>query len=424
MKTLIPSVKGARDFYPREFAIRRYLYDSARAVSTSFGYEEFDGPFLETIELYAAKSGDELVKEQSFVFPDRSGELITLRPELTPSLARMVAQRQQQLVYPVRWWSFGPFWRYERPQKGRSREFFQWNNDIFGVDTPEADAELVAVACAFFARVGLSAQQVSVLVNNRRLVDAELSAMNIPSEQRPAVSRLIDRRNKMSIEAWQAYAVEIGLTSVQFAQIVNMLDDNDLWRKSEELIRFFTAVEALGCADYVRFDPNVVRGLDYYTGIVFEALAVQGNLRRSILGGGRYDNLLADVGGQPLPGVGFAMGDVAISILLEEYGLLPAAIFTPPAPILMTVFDQASLLGAFSLAADLRRAGLKINCYPEAGKLGKQFKFADRIGARFALVYGPDEQASGLVAIKDLKSGDQTSVRISAAADTLLKLLA
>ena len=143
MKTIIQAVKGTRDFYPEAMAIRTYLYDTARKVSESFGYQEYDAPFLETIELYAAKSGEELVDKQSFVFPDRGGDLITLRPELTPSLTRMVAQRQKQLVYPVRWWSFGPFWRYERPQKGRSREFFQWNIDLFGVDTPESDAELV-----------------------------------------------------------------------------------------------------------------------------------------------------------------------------------------------------------------------------------------------------------------------------------------
>ena len=168
MKNIIPSVKGARDFYPREMAILTWLYNTARDVSESFGFQEYDGPFLETIELYAAKSGEELVKEQSFVFSDRGGNLITLRPELTPTLVRMVAQRQHQLTYPLRWWSFGPFWRYERPQKGRSREFFQWNIDLIGINSPEGDAELAAIIATFFRKTGLSPNQVTILINNRR----------------------------------------------------------------------------------------------------------------------------------------------------------------------------------------------------------------------------------------------------------------
>lgn len=410
MRTVIQPIKGTRDFYPEDMAIRSWLYATVRKVSEAFGYQEYDGPFLESIDLYAAKSGEELVKEQSFVFADRGGDLITLRPELTPTLARMVAQRQKQLTYPVRWWSFGPFWRYERPQKGRSREFFQWNIDLFGVNTPEADAELVAVACAFFAEVGLGPDKVKVLVNNRRLMDAEMAAMGIAPEVRPAVSRWIDRRNKMNPEAWEAYGQEIGLTPEQQAQMKSLLSNTDLWQKSDELVRFFAAAEALGCKDYVCYDPNIVRGLDYYTGIVFEAIDVSGSVRRSILGGGRYDNLLADVGGEPLPGVGFAMGDVVITLLLKENGLIPEALNAPPAPILVTVFDQNMLLESFALAAELRRAGLKVNCYPEAAKLSKQFKFADRCGIRLAIVYGPDEQKDNSITIKDMKSGNQKTV--------------
>jgi len=154
MTTPILPVKGTRDFYPRIMAIRTWLHRTARKVSESFGYQEYEGPFLESIDLYAAKSGDELVNQQSYVFPDRDGNLITLRPELTPTLARMVAKRQRQLVYPLRWWSFGPCWRYERPQKGRSREFFQWNVDLIGVNSPEADAEIAAIVCQFLQRGG------------------------------------------------------------------------------------------------------------------------------------------------------------------------------------------------------------------------------------------------------------------------------
>src|SRR5512139_3245039 len=198
MKPTVQSVKGTRDYYPEEMAVRNFLYTTARKVSESFGYQEWDAPFLETIELYASKSGEELVNKQSFVFPDRGGDLITLRPELTPSLARMVAQRQKQLVYPLRWWSWGPFWRYERPQKGRAREFFQWNIDLIGVDTPQADAEMAAIAASFLRESGLAPSQVQLLVNNRKLMDVELAVLGVARELRKDVFRVIDRRDKLS----------------------------------------------------------------------------------------------------------------------------------------------------------------------------------------------------------------------------------
>ena len=197
MKNIIQSVKGTREFYPYEMALRSWLYSKIRSVSELFGYQEYDGPFLESIDLYAAKSGEELVKEQSFVFPDRGGNLITLRPELTLSLARMVAQKQNELVYPLRWWSFGPFWRYEKPQKGRSREFFQWNIDLIGVNSPEADAELVAICAEFFRSVGLTSGEVKILVNDRRLVDEQLTGIGINQNKKAEVLGFIDRKDKM-----------------------------------------------------------------------------------------------------------------------------------------------------------------------------------------------------------------------------------
>jgi len=423
MKLIIPPVKGTRDFYPEVLAVRTWLYNILREVSESFGYQEYDGPFLESLDLYAAKSGDELVKEQSYVFADRGGDMITLRPELTPSLVRMIAQRQRQLTYPLRWWSFGPFWRYERPQKGRTREFFQWNADVIGVASPETDAEMAALIATFFRRVGLRPDQVVVLVNNRRLMDAQLDALEIPKEQRLSVSAWIDRRDKLSPEAWQAYGLELGLTQGELVGLRGLLDDPDLWMKSEELVRFFVAVKALGVEEYVRFDASIVRGLLYYTGTVVEAKEVMGDIRRSILGGGRYDNLMADVGGEPLPGVGFAMGDVVITLILEQNGLLPKGLDASPAPILMTVFNQELLPASYALAAELRRTGLKVACYPEAAKLPRQFKYADRMGMRLALVLGPEEAAQGQITLKDLQSGSQNTLPRQQAEEAIRKLL-
>lgn len=423
MKPIIQPLKGTRDFYPEVMAARTWLYGLLREVAESFGYQEYDGPFLEPLALYAAKSGEELVKEQSFVFPDRGGDMITLRPELTPSLARMVAQRQRQLVYPLRWWSFGPFWRYERPQKGRTREFFQWNVDLLGIDSPEADAELVTVVATFFQKAGLSPAEVVILVNNRRLLDAELTAAGVLDEQKPSVLRWIDRRDKLSPADWEAYASEIGLRAEQVEMIKTMLADTDLWRKSDELVRLFAAVQALGTADYVKYDPGVVRGLDYYTGTVFEAYEIRGDVRRAILGGGRYNNLLADVGGEPLPGVGFAMGDVVITLILEARGLIPPSANANPADVLVTVFDAGLQPASLALAASLRQAGLCVNCYPEPAKLPKQFKYADRLGIRVAAVIGPDEAANGQVTIKDLGQGTQQTVDQADAAAQIRKIL-
>ncbi len=423
-KNIIPSVKGTRDFYPELMAVRTWLYGVLRQVSESFGYQEYEAPILESLDLYAAKSGEELVKEQSYVFTDRSGDQIALRPELTPSLARMVAQKQRELTYPLRWWSFGPFWRYERPQKGRSREFFQWNVDMLGVDSPEADAELVTVLATFFKTVGLTPGEVMILVNNRKLMDSRFDGIGIPKNQRPAVSSWIDRREKMSIEAWLKYGADIGLSQVQIGSVKQMLADQDLWQQSEELVRFFKAIDALGLREYVRFDPAIVRGLLYYTGTVFEAWEVGGEIKRSILGGGRYDNLLADVGGDPLPAVGYAMGDVVVTLILEKYGLLPKGLDATPAPVLVTIFNDELLLESYTLAAELRRAGLNVTCYPEPSKLSKQFKFADRIGLRVTIVVGPDEVAAGTVAVKDLVSGDQRSVNRKEAAEAIRKILA
>jgi len=423
MKKVIQSVKGTRDFYPEQMATRVWLYNTMRAVAESFGYQEYEAPILESLDLYAAKSGEELVKEQSYVFTDRGGSEITLRPELTPSLARMIAQKQNELNFPVRWWSFGPFWRYERPQKGRTREFFQWNVDMLGMDSPEADAENVAVLATFFQRVGLSPEQVLILVNNRRLMESRFDAFNIPADQRSAVSFWIDRREKLSPEAWEAYAREIGLSDKQLADLKSMLDDKDLWKQSEELMRFFAVIDALGLSNYVKFDSSILRGLLYYTGTVFEAWEVGGDIRRSILGGGRYDNLTRDVGGDPIPGVGFAMGDVVITLILEKYGLLPKDVKVNPAPVFVTVFDKERLLASFKLASELRRAGLNVVCYPEAAKLQKQFKYADRIGARVTLVIGPDEAEKGQVAVKNLLNGEQVIVPQDAAADEIRKVL-
>jgi histidyl-tRNA synthetase len=421
MKTMIQSVKGARDFYPEDMALRNWIYQSIKTVSQSFGFQEYDGPFLETVSLYAAKSGEELVKE-NFAFPDRSGDMITLRPELTPSLARMIAQRQRQLNYPLKWWSFGPFWRYERPQKGRSREFFQWNIDTIGIASPEADAELVAIGAKLFMQFGLSPYQVKILVNNRQLINDELTSMGIkPDLHLPAI-KLIDRRDKMPFSDWQDYAIKIGITPEQFKEILSLLNNKELWRKSPELTRFFSTIEILGVKEWVSYAPYIMRGLDYYTGTVFEAWDNDGEFR-AILGGGRYDDLVGVIGGDPVPGIGFAMGDVVLGLVLKKFNCIPASIAQPPAKILITVFDGNHQVHSLHTAELLRQAGLNVFYYPEPTKIARQFKFGDRAGMRIAVVIGPEEVSQGKITIKNLSNSEQQTLPVEAAIQRIREIL-
>lgn len=406
---MIKSIKGTRDFYPEDMSFRSWLYKHIQSVSQRFGYEEFDGPFLEKIDLYAAKSGDELVKEQSFVFPDRNGEMIALRPELTPSLARMVAERKNVLPRPIRWWSFGPFWRYERPQRGRTREFFQWNIDLLGPDNSQSDAEIAAISASFFESINLLPENVRILVNNRRLADQQLKKIKIPSERRKDVFRLIDRKDKLSIHDWEEYAYSLGLDREQLTSLENMLDDTQAWRQSDELIAFFEATAYLGVDAYMAYDPTVIRGLDYYTGTVFEARDSAGDFR-AILGGGRYDNLVADVGGDPLSGVGFAMGDVVVSLVLEHFGVLPS-LRPNPAQVIVPTFSEELLPATLQLATELRQANLKVEWFPYIVRLPKQFKYADRQGIPLAAILGPDELQAGQVTLKDMRTREQIIVQ-------------
>jgi len=408
MKTIIHPVKGTREFYPPEMALRYWLYQNIRQISASFGYSEYDGPFLEPIELYAAKSGEELVKEQSFTFPDRGGNLITLRPELTPSLARMVAQKQHQLNYPLRWWSFGPFWRYEKPQKGRTREFFQWNIDMVGAKSPQADAELIAISAEFFKAISLGPDQVQILVNDRDLMDKKLSEAGIESDLKKATLNIIDRQDKMDALSWKAYALDSGLTEVQFNALNKILGNADLYLESESLQQVFSSLEAMELRDYIKFDAKIVRGLDYYTGTVFEARDV-GKSMRAILGGGRYDNLVSDVGGDPLTGVGFAMGDVVLPLILSDYDLLPK-LQVDPTQIMVTVFDETLVNTSIKIASILRENEFRVQTYPEPEKLGKQFKNAAKMGIRYAIVIGPEEEQAAIVQVKDMETRDQVSV--------------
>lgn len=334
--------------------------------------------------------------------------MLTLRPELTPTLARMVAQQQYEIPFPLRWWSIGPFWRYENPQRGRTREFYQWNIDLVGTESITADAEIIAVAATFFKKIGLTPQQVKIYVNNRRLMDKGFAKLEIQEDLRPSVFRVVDKLDKLSEKEWQAYAKDSGLSETQVGGLLDLVKNDDLWQESDELRQLFDLLEDFYIADYVQYNPRVIRGLDYYTGTVFEAFELGGQ-SRAILGGGRYDNLVADVGGNRLPGVGFAMGDVVMELVLRDASVIPEKLGNTP-EVVITVFDEETLGESLKVANVLREAGFKTVVYPEVDKLGKQFKYADRLDISVAVILGPDEIVAGKVAVKNLKTRDQVTI--------------
>ncbi len=422
MSSIIRPVKGTRDFYPELMRKRTWLYDHMRRAAEAYGYQEWEAPIIETLELYAAKSGEELVKEQSFVFEDRGGNEVTLRPELTPSLARLIAQKSRQLPRPIRWWSFGPFWRYERPQKGRLREFFQWNVDCLGTDSLVADAEIAGIAVQMLKNIGFKSDQLVVYVNSRQLMDRKIAELGVTdAEGKGKVLRMIDRIDKMSRDKWHIYGGELGLSSSQINGLEDILANKDLWKEAPELVEFFSILDTLGIRDWFEYNANIVRGLNYYTGVVMEGRDRAGD-HRALFGGGRYDNLVADVGGDEVTGVGFAMGDVVIGLIAEEYGLLPET-QASSAQVLVTVFDADYMAASLALATELRAGGLTVEVYPDALKLGKQFKYGDRVGIPIGVVLGPDDLAAGKVAVKRFADRTQVSADRADVVETIKNLL-
>lgn len=410
-------VKGFRDIYPEDMVIRNWLFGKMRETAKLFGYQEYDGPILEEMSLYAAKSGEELVKEQTFRLTDRGNRELAMRPELTPTLARMVAAKQQQHTYPLRWFSIGPRFRYEAPQKGRGREFYQFDVDLLGVNTPTADAEIIAIAATLLKNLLLTPEEVVIKVNSRSMLQHKLSLIEIPQKKYPSVIRAIDRKDKVSEEKWIEMLKELQLNQDQIKNLKTMLGDRDTSFESEAFTEVFSTLKDLGVSEYVEYDPTVVRGLEYYTGVVFEVRDRKAKFR-AILGGGRYDNLVELFGGQPVSGIGFACGDMVILELLKEYNLLPDShkLHASPTKVLVTVFDESTMRSSLKLANALRTHSIATELYPDfKAKLDKQIKYADKKGIQFVIVLGPDEITREVVTIKDLKTGQQDQTPINEA---------
>ena len=408
MAQLIQKVKGTRDFYPEDWAYQKWLCEKFIGVGNLFGYREYESAILEYMALYLGKSNEEIVTQQTFTLSDRDDKQLVMRPELTPTLARMVAQKEGELTFPIRWQSYGRFFRYERPQRGRGRSFFQWNIDALGSDNYLADAEIIAIACTLFNHLGLGPEHATIRVNDREGMEgliAKTLALS-PKDIRP-VFAAVDRIDKMPEEKFRAYLTDdLGLSAGQIDALYDLLHTADL-KFSPWLARIFEHLDKAGMSEFVELDLKIVRGFDYYTRTVFEAWA-KTSLRRALFGGGRYDNLTRQVGGKrEIPGVGFAVGDMAITELLKEIDAYPR-IAPPGACVFVAVFSEDLLAQSSAFADRLRCAGIATELHLTPGqRLDRQFRYADRQGIPFAAVIGPDEAVANTVVLKDLNNRAQ-----------------
>lgn len=412
------ALPGFRDFFPEEFALRAHIFDAMRRVALRYGFEEYDGPPLEALELYTGKSGEEIVA-QLYHFTDRGGREVALRPEMTPTLARMVAERANGLRKPIRWFSIPQLFRYERQQRGRLKEHFQLNADLVGEPGPGGDAEIIALAVDVIRALGLTPADVRVRVSDRRLLAVLLEEIGIGVARQDLAFDALDKFGRSEYAPRRRALVSAGAAEESIAKLES-LPEVRTWADLEErfpsaanagqpLRETLDALDAMGLEDFIDLDLTIVRGLAYYTGTVFELFDAQRTLR-AICGGGRYDNLLQQIGGVDLPALGFGMGDVVLAELLKERGLAPnaptgAQVFL----VSVTAQDRPAVL---RLAHELRDTGLRVEYALDDDKMGKQLKLADARRARFAVVLGPDERARNAAVLKDLGAGSQRDVAL------------
>lgn len=419
------ALPGFRDFYPDELAFRAHLFEAFRAVARGYGFEEYDGPPLEPLELYTAKSGEEIVG-QLYHFVDRGDRAVALRPEMTPTLARMVAARANGLRKPIRWFSIPQLFRYERQQRGRLREHFQLNCDLIGEPGPGGDAEIIALAVDIMRRLGLGPTEVRVRLSDRRLLNAILAGLGIPEAGQALAYQYLDKLGRGEEASRRQALVEAGVTAPQLEGLASLrrvqswADIEAAFPAAAEagqpLREVLAVLEEMGLGDFLDLDLTIVRGLAYYTGTVFELFDAARSLR-AICGGGRYDTLLQAVGGVDLPALGFGMGDVVLGELLRERGLAPPV--SAPIDLFVAAAAEADRPAVWRLVHELRDAGWRVEHALGVQNLGRQFKLADARGARVALVVGADERARGAVVLKDLAAGGQREVARAALAAAL-----
>lgn len=408
--------RGTRDFHPDEMRLRSWLFDHMVAVSRVFAFEQVDAPVLESEELFVRKAGEEIT-EQLYNFEDKGGRRMALRPEFTPSLARMVLQKGKGLLLPVKWFTLAQCWRFERSTRGRRREHYQWNMDCIGVAGVEAEAELLAAMVMFFQNVGLTAQDVAIKVSSRQLLQAVLEQHMVPAESTSRVFVTVDKMDKLPQETVVAELQAAGLnpeaiSGIMAAMQVRSLEDlqqllGDDTPAVQQLQRLFQLASGYGFQDWLVFDASVVRGLAYYTGIVFEARDRKGELR-AIAGGGRYDQLLETFGGEHQPCAGFGFGDAVIMELIKDKKLLPQ--LDHQVEDVVMVMDESLRPAACEVAARLRKSGRTVDLILEPKKMKQVFKVTDRTSAQRLVIVAPKEWEAGRVRVKQLDSREEMDV--------------
>ena len=425
------ALPGTRDFYPPEMRLRRWIESRWREVALRYGFEEVDGPAIEPLELFTVKSGEEIV-EQLYAFEDRGGRRVALRPEMTPTLARMVAARSQGLPKPIKWFSIPRLFRYERPQRGRFREFWQLNLDVFGVAGIEADAEIIAAGVDVLRACGLTAEDFVVRYSDRRLLDRALERLGIPADCWPASFAALDKLLRNGPDAARQALARAGVPDGAAGTLVEAVALReragfeealaaagvDVAGESAELAELEARLEAYGVASFCAFDAAVVRGLAYYTGVVFETYDRAGQLR-AICGGGRYDDLLEGVGGERLPAVGFGLGEAVLSELLERVGVAPPEAGRCEAYVIPVSAEDR--LHAIGVAARLREAGVRTDLALRDASLGRALKGAAQARARVAIVIGERERQEGTLTFRDLVSGEESSMGLAEAVTRLVR---
>ena len=411
-------VKGTRDFFPDEMRLRNWLFEVWRNVSEQAGFEEYDTCVLEHEELYVRKTGDEISK-QLYSFEDKGGRRLSLRPEMTPSLARLVLQQEKSLSFPIKWFSMPQCFRYERMTKGRRREHFQWNADIIGQHEVVAEAEILMLLISACESMGLSTNDFRVFINDRRILNAILSQINVPQVLHSEVMVIMDKRDKIPPEALSKMLEEMRMTTKQMGQLNEYLSKSDLEELREnlkntdgieELQHLMKLMETAGYKNYLQFDISIVRGLSYYTGAVFEVNSPE-KQHRAICGGGRYDSLLSTYGGETVPAVGFGFGDVVVLDVLKELERFPEL----PRKLDYTIipFANEQIGTALKIAAKLRLQGSTVDCNFSMKKMKKMMQQAHESGAAKAILLFPDELSDDKVVIRDMQLHEQKPVRIT-----------
>jgi histidyl-tRNA synthetase len=416
------TLPGFREFYPDALARRNHLFRLWRQTAHTFGFAEYDAPVLEPLELYKTKSGDE-IEAQLFSFTDKGGREVALRPEMTPTVCRLVGEKASSLKRPIKWFSIAEFYRYERMQKGRGRCFFQFNADIFGEPGVEAETELIALLTQCLCSFGLTAEDFFVRLSDRNLWFYYLEALGLDDARARGILGAVDRYEKLGDDAFKGYTDQFGPLDpalrekvLAFLQIksIDVLETTLAPYAQEKLTarladwkKLLGNLDAMGLSRFVTVDLGVVRGLAYYTGFVFEAFDRKGELR-ALAGGGRYDNLVGKLGYAEMPAVGFAIGDMTFALLLEQRGLMPNFVQAPD--VYAVIGGEKERLEAFADIHALRAAGFRVEYPMKDLAFGKQFKAASESGAKLALIYGGDELAKGVVKIRDLTDRSEHEV--------------